>query len=301
MRVFYALCDLFVLVPLASILRRHGLPRSLLVVWAWCPLVVTEFAGSAHLDSLAILLLVSALALLDASRPWRLRSGRVLLGLALLAGAILVKLLPVCALPFVARGRGGLLRAGLVLALVALGFLPLALLEHRFTGLGRGLAEYAFRWEWQSLAYRGVEPVLASFLDADEGLLDPRRVGRVVVGLVWIAWGVRAWRKGYGPIRGSGSLVGAWLVLTPTLHPWYVTWIAPFVVLRPSMAWTWLLATVSIGYLPLLVWREGASSAIVEPAWLWPLVALPFFALAVYEARYERAIGGIPGALAPDR
>ena len=95
--------------------------------------------------------------------------------------------------------------------------------------------------------------------------------------------------------------MGAWLVLTPTLHPWYVTWIAPFVVLRPSRAWTWLVAVVSIGYLPLLVWREDPSKGIVQPAWLWPLIAVPFFVLAIYEARVERDFGPLPGSLPPDR
>ena len=112
---------------------------------------------------------------------------------------------------------------------------------------------------------------------------------------------MRAWRKGFGPIRATGTLLGAWIVLTPTLHPWYVAWVAPFVVLRPSAAWTWLLAIVSVGYVPLLASRAAGGGAILEPAWLWPLFAVPFFVLALYEARYERVVGPLPHALPPDR
>lgn len=63
-RLFVAFCDLLLLWPLLILLRRRGAPPGLAVAWAWSPLVVMEFAGSGHLDGLALLLLVSALALL---------------------------------------------------------------------------------------------------------------------------------------------------------------------------------------------------------------------------------------------
>ena len=78
-------------------------------------------------------------------------------------------------------------------------------------------------------------------------------------------------------VRGTGFLIGAWLVLTPTLHPWYVCWMLPFVALFPSAPWIWLAFAAPLLYWPLGRWQsEGIWT---EPGWLWPAVAL---SLAVF-------------------
>jgi len=86
-------------------------------------------------------------------------------------------------------------------------------------------------------------------------------------------------------VRGVGLLVAGFLVLTPTLHPWYMLWIVPFVALRPSAAWLWLLAAAPILYAPLPGWQ--AHGRWIEPAWMWPALALPFFALLVVQAVFR--------------
>ena len=63
LRGFFALTDLLVLLPLALLARRSGASRvaPALVAWGWSPLVVLEFAGAGHFDSLGILALLAAL------------------------------------------------------------------------------------------------------------------------------------------------------------------------------------------------------------------------------------------------
>lgn len=46
--------DLATLLLVVSLLRRLQLPPSWCLAYAWCPLVVKEFANSAHLDSIAV-------------------------------------------------------------------------------------------------------------------------------------------------------------------------------------------------------------------------------------------------------
>jgi hypothetical protein len=108
------MCDLPVLVPLIQLLDRARLHRALAVAWGWSPLASIEFARSAHLDSLAILLLLAALA----SATVGIRS------LVFLSGGILTKYLPAVALPWLAGGRRPVVRVGLVVFLVALAFAP---------------------------------------------------------------------------------------------------------------------------------------------------------------------------------
>ena len=292
LRAFAAVCDLAVLVPLVALLRALRRPASLAIVWAWSPLAALEFAGAGHMDVLGILLWISALALLvpAARGAGRLaRGARPPAGLVLLAGAVLVKLLPVLSVPFALRGpRRAALRDGLLLtALLALAFTPLLALRGGAQGLTGGLSEYGLRWESTSLVYRFVEPPLAAVLERDGSLLDPRRLGRALVVAAWLAIGLWLWRQRADLLRASWTLLAAFLVLTPTLHPWYVAWSLPFLAFGPGRAWFWLAASSPLCYWMLERW--WAQGVWHEPGWLWPVVAVPFFTLLVLDARRRQA------------
>jgi hypothetical protein len=83
---------------IAQLLTLLGRPRQLLLMYAWHPLVVWEFAGSGHLDAIAIAFI--ALAFLAWQRKSNLGAG------FLLACGTLVKLFPVVLVPaMLKRGR----------------------------------------------------------------------------------------------------------------------------------------------------------------------------------------------------
>ena len=82
----------------AQLLTLLGRPRQLLLMYAWHPLVVWEFAGSGHVDAIAIGLI--ALAFLAWHRKSNLGAGFTL------ACATLVKLFPIVLVPaMLKRGR----------------------------------------------------------------------------------------------------------------------------------------------------------------------------------------------------
>lgn len=282
LRVAFALSDLAVLAPLASLLRRRGRSLAWLAAWAWCPLAAFEFAGGAHLDSLAILLLVSAAD--AAERGAGAPRARAALLLAL--GA-LVKLLPAILLPFVLRGAARPGRALLAAAApCALALAGVAALQGGLSGLGRGVSEYALRWESASAVHRFVEAACARAFDRDGGPTDPRRLARAMELLAWLAVGAAAWRRGAGPAAAAFALLGAFLVLTPTLHPWYVAWIVPWLALFPARSFAFLAAAAPLLYAPLGRFVERGEW--VEPSWLWPCVLLPFLALLAFELARPR-------------
>ena len=76
---------------MVQLLTSYGLAQQRLLIYAWHPLVVWEFAGSGHVDAIAIAFI--ALALL----AWR-KNKSVGAGLAL-ASATLIKLFPIVLLP----------------------------------------------------------------------------------------------------------------------------------------------------------------------------------------------------------
>lgn len=293
LRVLFGACDLLVLWPLSRLLRREGLPASLSVVWAWCPFLPLEFAGSAHFDSLGVLLLMCALVLATRSMPKAGGQGstprRPWIGFGVLSAAVLVKYLPILALPALLRGerwRSSLRRAGLVAAACGLSFVPFLFMSGAERGLFRGLSQYGLRWESTSLVFRWLDQASRSILVRCPDLYDPQWMPRCIAALLWFAAGLRAWMSSRDPIRATGSFIGAFLVLSPALHPWYLAWMLPFVALRSSGAWLWLFAAAPLMYWPLDGWRE--RGVWVEPVWLWPVIALPFFALLAREAFLDR-------------
>lgn len=285
LRLAFSLADLFVLWPLIVLLKKRGLSSGLAVIWAWSPLVVWEFASSAHFDSLGIFLLLWSAAVLIPASDAKLDI-RSALGGSLLSLAFMTKYLPLVAAPYLFVRRPRSATAGAIaafLATVLLGFSAVAMLDGGLAGVFSGLGEYGLRWESWNLTYRFVEPLFNSLGERSEGLSDPRRLGRLAIGAVAAVFALWHLLRQTEPLIAVFSVLAAFLILTPTLHPWYLTWILPFLAFVPgrlATSWLWLAAASPLLYWPLTGWQARAEW--VEPAWLWPSVALPFFLLLAF-------------------
>jgi hypothetical protein len=273
MRLAFAGFDLCLL---ALLLWRFRAQPGRAVVWGWSPLVAIEFAGSAHFDSLGILLFMAALLCFEG------RAKFVAQGYALLALGMLVKFLPLAAFAFSTKRRRELWPGAMVLGLVfGLGFLPLYWLQGGFGGLTAGVSQYALRWESFSLLFRVIEWPFEHFFEHSETWTDARRLSRLAIFVLLSSVALWAWCRRLGAVFASYLLIAGFLLLTPTLHPWYLTWLIPFLAFRPSIAWTWLLVLAPLLYWPLTEWQARAEW--IEPDWLWPLLCLPFLAMLVAE------------------
>jgi len=277
LRFLFGIADLLVLLPLMVLLSRRRGMAALAVAWAWSPLIALEFAGSGHFDSLGILLLVGALALLPKERGAAIGSAEWW-ALFLLSAAILVKFLPLVALPFFLRGPAAWKRLAWVVLFLLLAYAPFLLLPDGGHGLFAGLGQYGLQWEGGSLVFRWIDRIVRD-VPGMAWLDDVQLQGRVFVFLLWLTCALWAWTRRYDPVRATGYLIACFLVFSPTLHPWYLAWVVPFFALRPSLAWGWLVAAAPLLYWPLEGWR--ARGAWEEPAWLWPAYAGPFFALLI--------------------
>jgi hypothetical protein len=77
-------------------------------------------------------------------------------------------------------------------------------------------------------------------------------------------------------------MIGTILLLSPTVHPWYIMWLVPYLCFFPSPAWLMLTSTVALSYhAPFLAspgepWQEHTWFKILEYA--------PFFLLAAGSA-----------------
>ena len=321
LRLGFGLADLAVLAALARLLARRGRPRGLMLAWAWCPLVAWEFFGAAHFDALGIALLVAGLAALEPRTPRVVPGGApepaggrdpgrtaVALGGLALAAAVHVKLLPLLALPFVlARElRRGPARAALLAGALALGLvLPVAWvasLDGGLGGLGAGLSAYGLRWESWNLVFGHLQPLFAGLGPFDGGPTDPRVAARLLVGALELLLVVALLHRRVPPVPATAVALCGYLLLTPTLHPWYLAWglaLLPALPLALARPWLLLVAASPLLYLPVVPWQTRGVWEV--PAWTWPVVGLPVLVLLVAGVvttwRRDRA-GRAPGDLA---
>jgi hypothetical protein len=76
--------------------------------------------------------------------------------------------------------------------------------------------------------------------------------------------------------------LGGFLLLAPTLHPWYLCWMVPFLVIFPSRAWIIFTGSVFLsyfilkGYVEAGVWNENMAVKLFE--------YLPFYGFLLYDA-----------------
>lgn len=253
--------------------RRRPGPDAAPLLWLWSPLVVVEVAWSGHLEPLGVLPMTAALLWLDgtgragaggADRREAVggdRGPRAAAGGALLGLGAAVKFAPAVALPALARRHGWrALVAGLAVpALLLVPYLDAG------AALLSGLGEYASRWEFNA----GLFVVLRSAAGGD--------AARLAGGLVPAALAVVAAWRGWEVGRTLFWCLGAALVLSPTLHPWYLLWVLPFAALRGSPSWILWTGTIFLAYAGLDAYR--ATGHWPEPPLLRGLVHLPFLAL----------------------
>ncbi len=229
MKAFVVACEVASWPLLARLLARRGLPRERLLVVAWSPLALVEIAGSGHNEPLAILLLLAGLLALELARP----AGAALA----VSAAFLTKLVPgLLALPWARRFRPA--HAWLLLALTAVAILPYASAGR---GLLRTLIGYAEHWRFNETLFSLLPPAFAPAL----ALLALLGLGAAL-----------SWRD-VEPARASLVMTAAWLLLMPSVLPWYALWLLPLVCLVEAPGALLFTGTVGLAYLAYPGWIAG--------------------------------------------
>ena len=222
-KLWAILHDLALVALLAWWCARRGGSAWDALVYAWNPLVVSEYAGNAHHDPTGIVWLVAALA-------WAER--RPLASAAAALGSVMVKLVALPAWPFIARAwpRRVQLAGALGLLGALAGYLFLA------RGPDSGLEAYASSWRHNDALFGLLARVV--------GETSARPVGLAVV----VALGVALFVRRVAATDAVRALLRVGLLLGPVVQPWYLGWVLAFECLSPSWAWLVLSCTVTLGY-----------------------------------------------------
>lgn len=265
----------FEIVTMWTIIRLLDLermPRERVLIYAWSPLAVWEFAGNGHLDAAMIAFVL--LAVLAARRR-----RDALAGLAL-GAAVLVKLFPLALVPSLWRRWDWQLPAALAVALV-IGYLPYA--------LGAGVRVLGFL-----PAYLGEEGIrdgsafwLTQFAGAVFGIELPSAVYLGAAGMVLAALAIGVTTRPESAERllaGSLALAGAAMLALSPSYPWYFAWLLPFLCFVPFPPLLWL-ATASF----VLYWDNQRAPWMADV-----LYGVTFALLGVALARRVR--GRLPAS-----
>jgi hypothetical protein len=246
MRTLLLVFDGVCLLLLTEILKRLALDPARVLIYAWSPLVVKEFANAGHMDTIAmagVLLCV----LMVVSRRWALAG-------ASLAVAVASKYYPLVLLPVIGQHLGRVSRrafaAGLAgfLVILAVCFAP-ALRD----GLSffRGAGVYAGAWRMND----GVFGVLAWGTRAMMGQPAEPAIRLLAGGLFlgFIGWVLRSQQRHDDPsielTRRMTLVLGVLFLLSPAAFPWYLGWLVPLLCVHPSWPWLLLTGLVQLYYL----------------------------------------------------
>jgi hypothetical protein len=282
-----AAADLGTVVMLLLLLARRGLRLRWAVLYAVNPVVLLAFAGRGHFDAVQNLLVAAALVLYD-----RRRWGAMF---ALLGLAVEVKYVALVAAPFLMRKENlRFLWVGVLAALLPLA--PFLWLDGTgvFSSLVRFGTGYAFNGPVHELLRR-----------VFSGAIRPATWVCAALLLSALAAGVRLFhpeksaRFSGDPVSGVFFAYGALLLLSPTVHFWYLSWALVFLPLRPTLSWLVLSLTAGAYLVTAGVFAQTGTWQL--PPWAFAVHWLPFFALLALDgSRFADRIRSPAPDAAPD-
>jgi alpha-1,6-mannosyltransferase len=277
--------DIVCVYLLFKLLKGFGQDPRLSIIYAWCPLVITNFANSGQIDSLAILfVLLSFLAL---------QRGSKMTSAAVLALGALTKIFPLLFAPVLFKAWG---KKGTALFVGVLGVIYLP-----YIGAGRnlfsGLSIYTDRWFFNGSIFPAIVNVLkSSGLAANH--TDAMSVTRNVLALVFaLALGCLIYysRKNSDKTRElfkyAFLLTGLFLLITSTIQPWYIIWVIPFLCVFILPSWILLTGSVFLSYHIYILF--DTRNIWDEVLWIRLLEYIPFYILLSFEIFYELGVRSV--------
>jgi hypothetical protein len=244
--------DIGVMIVLMSMIQQRQLLPSRLLFYAANPLVLLYISGEGHLDVIQVFFLCLALNLI-------LRQKSPAIGFVMLGLAILSKYFAVVALPFLVNGENRTKSIAVLIPMTL--YIPYL---DAGAGIFQALAEFGIHFHYND----SVTGLIRYLLNGHYVFVS---ICLLAICLVWLYLFV------HDQLRSVYLALGCLLVFLPTLHPWYMVLIIPFLVFFPSRAWLYLQTAVVITFLVSAV--EVNTGVFQEITWLKLIEYIPFYGL----------------------
>jgi alpha-1,6-mannosyltransferase len=262
--------DVLTMILLAVWLRAAGGRAYQLAIYAWNPLVVVEFAGSAHSDALTLVALVGAFVIIK-SRPT--------LSTLLLACAALLKSFPIMLFPLWLwrqgwpKSRRSWASAFAAGAIAAVCTWPYRAALHQIPVT---MVYFESRWQDNNASLYSILKLLTHSHSVAAGI----GMGVAIALALWAAI------RGVEPVRAAFLIFGAILLFAPNAYSWYFTWVIPFLCFYPNTAWLLLTVLQFLSY-QVLIDYSASGHWHFDPRYV-ALTYAPFYALLLWQAYRNR-------------
>ncbi len=250
---------------LLRLLAAARMPAERVLIYAWNPLPVWDFAGNGHVDAMAVGLVATALLL-------RVRHRDGWAGVAL-GMAIATKFLPAVVAPVLWR-RGAGWRTALAAGLTIL--VLYALYSSAGSHLLGFLGGYGSEEGYDSGAGFWLLAGLAHITALPAWVVISYRLGVVAVLAATAAWFAFV-RRPDDPVAicaAAGTMMALLILAMSPHYPWYFAWLAVPCVLAPSPAVLWLATAPILLYLDTFGDRFVWPSVVFAPAILLAIASL---------------------------
>ncbi|HEY8185615.1 MAG TPA: glycosyltransferase 87 family protein [Pyrinomonadaceae bacterium] len=257
-------CETIAVWALVQLLISFGFARQRVLIYAWHPLAVWEFAGSGHVDALAIAFI--ALALLA-----RRKHGETLTGF-LLACATCVKLFPAVLFPAVYMRRSWKIPVAFV-ATILIAYLPyLSVGPVGVLGFLPGYAnERGMVSGEQFFLLTVARQLLSAHVPSSAYLIFA--VGVLGILSVWLMQDQRSDDVRY--LRNGLIIASVFMVLLAPHFSWYFSWLILFLCFIPSIPVFYLTLA---SFLLYLTWLNDTPDRVFM---LKTFIFAPFLILAL--------------------
>ncbi|TVQ53229.1 MAG: class I SAM-dependent methyltransferase [Phycisphaerales bacterium] len=275
LKLLLVLFDLAAIVLLIGILTRLKMPIAYAVLYAWNPLPIFEFGASGHSEAPMVFGLTLILWVTLRWRDHRAGVGAC----AGLTMAVLSKMLPLLLVPLVLT-RIGWRYTLLLLAMGIAGGWMLFSPELIRNYLDSVRLYYQY-FEFNAGPYLAMKVLGEWITGADVSKQLGPLFGFALLGWTCLV-AVTYWKSTRANVHSTDAersarrlnramlaVLGGAIVLSTTVHPWYITWVLPLAIISIAgigPAWIWLSGAVGWSYLAY------TSDPVQMPIWVTPVI-----------------------------
>lgn len=224
-QLIFAAADIGIVLLLLRLTNSNNV-----LLYAWSPLIIKEFAFTAHPDVLGVFFLVSALVVLKSNYGYR--------AAVLLALATGVKIFALIAVPFLLRLNWRYWLTFFVTA--ACLSIPFGVKQ---AWLPEGLSAMAQGWLFNAPLYFALLPFFS--LPTIKAILLTCFTGFWAFYLRRVLSTQRQHPTDSSYLFRGDWLFGLFLLALPVLNPWYLVWLLPFASLYPTR-WAWAASVAAL-------------------------------------------------------
>ncbi len=258
LQMLYVLLDIIVI----QLLRQIALYKGV-ILYAWSPLIIKEFAFTAHPDIVGVVFLVASL--------WCLKKDYQYWALTFIAVSFCAKVFAILLIPLIVI-RCHWKTWWILPVVISAVYMPFLLLNHAdLYGL------FAFAKDWQ---FNGsVFAILTRLMQPHQAKLLCAIVFSFLYALYWFVFLVNR-----QSLPRGDWVFGLFFLLAPVLNAWYLIWLVIFAVIKPTR-WAWLATfLVCLSYINGYNLLDSGLELYEQPLWARLIEYIPVIVVLLYES-----------------